>query len=241
MSAENRASLAVEDGTVMGAYISRPAGDGPHPGIIVFQEALGVNSQIRGVADRYAKLGFVAIAPDLFHRTEPGYEADLLVMDEVMRMVRTLTPDGLVADAEASYRWLTSDGGVAADKVAAVGFCMGGRAVYLANTALPLAAAISYYAGGIVGEILERASMLRAPHLFFWGGRDKGIPPEQRHALTDALRNADKKFVDVEFSDCNHVFFNEQDERYNAAAAKQSWAIGAVFLEESMGIELGAS
>jgi len=220
----------------MGAYVSRPSGDGPYPGILVFQEALGVNAQLRGVADRYASLGFVAVAPDLFHRIKPGYEADTIVMDELMPLVRRLTPEGLIADAAATHRWLTSEGGVRPDKVAAVGYCMGGRAVYLANTTLPLAAAISYYAGGIVGDLLARASSLRAPHLFFWGGQDKGIPPEQHRALTDAMRSAGKKFVDVEFSDCNHAFFNEQTDRYNASAAKQSWAIGATFLEETLGV-----
>jgi carboxymethylenebutenolidase len=239
--ASNRVSLSVDDGTTMGAYVSRPSGDGPHPGILVFQEALGVNSQIRNVADRYAKLGFVAIAPDLFHRIKPGYEADAIVMDEIMPLVRKLTSDGLIADAAAAFRWLTSEGGVAGNKVAAVGYCMGGRTVFLANASLPLAAAISYYAGGIVGDILARASSLHAPHLFFWGGRDKGIPPEQRHALTDVLRKTGRKFVDVEFSDCNHAFFNEQADRYNATAAKQSWALGTEFLQETLGVALSIS
>jgi carboxymethylenebutenolidase len=238
VNAESRVKLSVDDGTDMSAYVSRPGGDGPHPGILVFQEALGVNSQIRNVADRYAKLGLVAIAPDLFHRIKPGYEADAIVMDEIMPLVRKLTPDGLIADAAAAFGWLTSEGGVPSDKVATVGYCMGGRTAFLANASLPLAAAISYYAGGVVGDILARASSLHAPHLFFWGGRDKGIPPDQHRALTDALRAAGRKFVSVEFSDCNHAFFNEQADRYNEAAAKQSWAIGAVFLEENLGLQL---
>jgi carboxymethylenebutenolidase len=146
----------------------------------------------------------------------------------------------LIADAAAAFGWLTSEGGVPGDKVAAVGYCMGGRTVFLANTSLPLVAAISYYAGGIVGDILARASSLHAPQLFFWGGRDKGIPPQQHRALTDALRAAGRKFVDVEFSDCNHAFFNEQADRYNEAAAKQSWAIGVAFLEETLGFTLRA-
>jgi Dienelactone hydrolase and related enzymes len=241
VNSENKVTLSVDDGTTMDAYVSRPAGAGPHPGILVFQEALGVNAQMRGVADRYAKLGFVAIAPELFHRVRPGYEANEIVMTELMPLVKTLTSEGLISDANAAYGWLTSDGSVAVDMVAAVGYCMGGRTVYLANSALPLAAGISYYAGGVVGELLERVPSLHAPHLFFWGGQDKGIPPEQHRALTDAMRAANKKFVDVEFSDCNHAFFNEQADRYNAAAAKQSWAIGAAFLEDTLGIKLSGS
>jgi carboxymethylenebutenolidase len=227
------------DGSEMKAYVSTPSGLGVRPGIMVFQEALGVNSQIRGVTDRYARLGFVAIAPDLFHTVRPGYEATEIVMDEVMPLVRSLTTEGLIADAKATYGWLTSEAGANPAQIAAVGFCMGGRAAYFANSELKLAAAISYYAGGLVGDHLSRASSLTAPHLFFWGGKDKGIPPEQHRAVSDALRAADKKFVDVEFSDCNHAFFNEQADRYNESASNQSWAIGIQFLRDCLGLENG--
>jgi carboxymethylenebutenolidase len=225
----------------MGAYIRRPRGEGPHPGIIVFQEALGVNNQLRGVADRYAELGFIAIAPDLFHRVKPGYESDELNMNVLMPLIRSMTTEGFALDAAAAYSWLTSVGGVAADKVAAVGFCMGGRAAYVANSEVPLAAGISYYASRIAPDLLDRAAKMHGPHLFFWGGRDKGIPPEQRRAVADAMRDAGKKFVDVEFSDCDHVFFNEQvPDRYNEAAAKQSWSLGLSFLQSALGVKLGS-
>jgi carboxymethylenebutenolidase len=220
-------------GSTMRAYVSRPADDTPRAGIIVFQEALGVNSQIRGVADRYAELGFVALAPDLFHRVKPGYEADVLNMDELMPLIRAMTVEGFEADSQASYEWMVDEGGVARDKVAAVGFCMGGRAVFVANSEVPLAAAISYYAGGVAPALLDRAANINGPHLFFWAGRDKGIPPEQHRAVVDSLREAGKKFVDVEFSEPDHGFFNEQIEgRYNESAAKQSWALGVAFLAD---------
>lgn len=234
--AATRVTLDV-DGAAMNAYVSRPTGSGSHSGMIVLQEALGVNAQIRGVADRYARLGFVAIAPELFHRARPGYEATKIVMDELMPLIRGLTPEGLVADVKAAHRWLTAEGGVSEDRIAAMGFCMGGRAAYLANSELPLAAAISYYGGSIAPALLDRATSIHAPHLFFWGGEDKSIPPEQHRAVVDALRAAGKKFVDVEFSDCDHGFFNEQSERYNESAARQSWALSVAFLEETMGLE----
>jgi carboxymethylenebutenolidase len=237
-SSADRVTLPVDDGTEMGAYLARPSGNGPHPAMLVLQEALGVNSQIRGVADRYAKCGFVTIAPDLFHRTRPGYEATIIVRDQVMPLVNSLTTDGLIADVKAAHSWLVAQSDVHANRIAAVGYCMGGRAAYLANSALPLAAAISYYGGRIAPALLDRAAMLNGPHLFFWGGQDEGIPPEQRRAVVDAVRSAGKKFVDVEFSDANHAFFNEQVDRYNAAAARESWALGIRFLEESLGIEL---
>jgi carboxymethylenebutenolidase len=231
----NYVSLAVADGTAMRAYVARPTGSGPHRAMLVLQEALGVNSQVRGVADRYAEQGYVAIAPELFHRTNPGYEASVIDMDQVMPLVRTLTTEGLTADATAAFNWLATQPGVNGERIAAVGFCMGGRAAYLANAALPLAAAISYYAGGLAGPLLDLAPSLHGPHLFLWGGQDKGIPAEQRSALAAALHAAGKRFVNVEFSDASHAFFNEQVDRYNRAAANQSWALCQAFLNESMG------
>ncbi len=96
-------TLKPDDGTEMRAYVSLPSTPAPHPGILVLQEALGVNSQIRGVADRYAQLGFVAIAPDLFHRIKPGYEATTIVREDVMALVQSLTTEGLVSDVRATY------------------------------------------------------------------------------------------------------------------------------------------
>jgi carboxymethylenebutenolidase len=99
---------------------------------------------------------------------------------------------------------------------------------------VPLAAAISYYGGGIAPALLDRATHLRGPHLFFWGGRDAGIPPEKRRAVADAVRDAGKRFVDVEFSDADHGFFNEELERGNPRAARESWALGRAFLENAL-------
>jgi carboxymethylenebutenolidase len=197
-------------------------------------EALGVSSQIRGLVDRYAREGFVAIAPDLFHRTKPGYEATTIVMDEIMPMINSMTTEGMIADASAAHEWLSKQSYAAANSIAAVGFCLGGRAAFLANAELPLAAAISYYGGRIAPALLDYAQRLHGPHLFFWGGIDAGIPPEQHRAVADAVRSAGKKFVDVEFSDANHAFFNEQVDRYNAPAARQSWALGLAFLKENL-------
>src|SRR5438105_4712795 len=80
--------------------------------------------------------------------------------------------------------------------------------------------------------LLDRVPNLQAPHLFFWGGQDRGIPPEQHRMVADALRLAEKRFVDVEFSD---AFFNEQvAERYNAHAARASWALSLSFLRDAL-------
>jgi carboxymethylenebutenolidase len=239
VSAPDRVAIPVPDGPEMSAYVALPRGAGRFPAILVFQEALGVNAQIRGVADRYAALGFVAVAPDLFHRFAPGFETQTFDRDVIMPMIGHLTIEGMVADVAATYHWAAKQQNIRSDTIAAVGYCMGGRAAYLANSEVPLAAAISYYGGGIAPALLDRAARLSGPHLFFWGGQDPGIPPETHRAVTDAVRAAGKRFVDVEFSDAQHGFFNVELDRGNPRAARESWAIGRAFLEHALEIELG--
>lgn len=229
-------TLAVDDGTPMRAFIARPSGPGPHPGLIVIMEAMGVNAQIRGVATRYAEQGFLVIAPDVFHRVEPAFEASVLDWPTLMPLVQSLTTDGLVADMRAAHGWLVAQPDVDRTKTAALGFCLGGRAAYLANSELPLAASVSYYGGGIAQSLLDRAPRLSGPQLFFWGGKDANITPEHTRAIVDALRAAGKTFVNVEFSDANHGFFNEQIEgRHHPASARESWALALRFLNDSLG------
>ena len=233
--ADEWVTLPVDDGTQTRAFIARPSGAGPHPGLIVVMEALGVNAQIRSVARRYAEQGFLAIAPDVFHRAEENFESDTLDWNRLMPFVKSLSTESLISDTRAAYGWLATEPTVNQAKIAIVGFCLGGRAAYLANSELPLAAAISYYGGGIAQTLLDRAPKLHGPQLFFWGGKDANITPEHTRAIVDALRAAGKTSVNVEFSDANHGFFNEQlPERYHAGAAEESWAMAVRFLKDRL-------
>jgi carboxymethylenebutenolidase len=229
-------TLSVDDGSEARAYIVRPSGAGPHPGMILIMEAVGVNAQIRGVAQRYAEQGYVVIAPDMFHRVEPGFESIAMDWNQLKPLVMSLTTEGFVADMKAAFDWLTSQSDVDGSKIVALGFCLGGRAAYVANSELPLAASVSYYGGGIAQSLLDRAPRLHGPQLFFWGGKDANITPDHTRAVTDALRAAGKSFVNVEFSDANHGFFNETlPERYHPSAARESWAIAVRFLADALG------
>lgn len=229
-------SLSVSDGTSMGAFLARPETGGLHPGILVFQEAFGVNHHIREVTARCAREGYIALAPELFHRTGAGFESGYGDFQAVMPHVRALTDAGLEADVRAAYDALAAQPGIDAGKIACIGFCMGGRASFLADSVLPLAAAISYYGGGIgpsqMGPgLLGRAGSLHAPILMFWGGLDKHILPEQHRAVADALRAAGKPYINVEFSDADHGFNCDGRPAYNAAAAKQAWGLSLDFLK----------
>lgn len=228
---KNFVELRVSDGTAMAAYVARPQMSGKHPGIIVFQEAFGVNPYIRDVAGRFAKEGFTAIAPELFHRTGPGFEGSYTDFSGTQPHVSKLTNENLVADIKAAYEWLTKDSQTDSQNIFSIGFCMGGRVSFLTNSILPLKAAVSFYGGGIAQGLLDRAKDLHGPILMFWGGLDKHILPEHTRAVEDALRAAGKEFGNVTFSYADHGFFCDQRAAYNEKASKQAWPMTLEFLK----------
>src|SRR5246127_4134952 len=106
---KEKIQLTVPGSSAMAAYVARPASAGRHPGLIVFQEAFGVNGHIRNVTERFAAQGYVAIAPDLFHRTAPaGFEGDYKDFQSVMPHYRAVTTEAAEADIRAAYAWLRS-------------------------------------------------------------------------------------------------------------------------------------
>jgi carboxymethylenebutenolidase len=222
--------LRVADGTQMAAYLARPAASGPHPGIIVLQEAFGVNHHIRSITERLAAQGFVAIAPELFHRTAPGFEGDYKNFPAVMPHIQAMTVTGLEADLQAAFDWLRAQPGVRNEEIFSVGFCMGGRASFLANSILPLRAAVSFYGGRIAPDLLDRAPAMKSPLLLLWGGLDHHITPDLRRAVTGALDAAKKTYVNVEFSNADHGFFCDERASYQPQAAKQAWSLILEFL-----------
>lgn len=223
--------LKVSDGTTMQAYVARPAEDGPHPGLMVFQEAFGVNSHIRNVTERFAKQGYLAVAPELFHRTAPpGYEGDYKDFPSVMPHYQAVTNETAEADVRATFEWLHSNSQVNKDDISCVGFCMGGRVSYVANSVVPVRKTVSFYGGGIAPGLLDRAAKLHAPALLIWGGLDKHIPPEQRRAVTAALDAERKIYVNVVFSNADHAFFCDERGAYQPIAARQAWALTLEFL-----------
>jgi len=222
--------IEAPDGTTMAVYVARPQGAGKHPGIMVFQEAFGVNAYIRDVADRFAQQGFTAIAPELFHRTGPGFEGSYDDFPGVQRHMSTLTNEGLQADIEASFELFKNDSQTDSNRIFSVGFCMGGRVSFFADTIVPLRAAVSFYGGGIAPGLLDRVESLHGPILLFWGGLDKHILPENTRAVEDALRAAGKEYESVTFSYADHGFFCDQRASYNDKASKQAWPMMMEFL-----------
>lgn len=222
--------LATPDGP-MRTYVAHPDDNAARSGIVVFQEAYGVNDHVRDVADRFARLGLVAVAPELFHRTSRSFEAPYDTdgaWSTIEPHYKALTTTGLSDDAQAAYDYLI--GGAGIEVVANAGFCMGGRAAYVANARAPFAAAVSFYGGGIVPDLLDLARKQSGPILMYWGGLDANIPSENYRAVADALEAAGKTHEQVVFSQAGHGFFCDQRKSYNAQASQQAWALVVAFL-----------
>jgi len=230
----NWVTVQVDGASEMRLFVARPAKPGPHRAIIVMQEAFGVNSHIRDVTTRFAREGFVAVAPELFHRTGTGVEGRYDAFGEMKPHFGALTTEGIVADAKAAHGWLVAQPDVDAARVASVGYCLGGRAAFLANSSLPLAAAASYYAGGMP-TVLDRVGGVHGPHTFFWGGRDTHITGEQKEAVVDAFSKAGKTFTNIEFSQADHGFFCDQRSAYEPNAAREAWALTLAFFADYTG------
>jgi carboxymethylenebutenolidase len=231
-----KVSLKIADGTQMNAYVARPSDSLKHPGLLVLQEAFGVNAHIRDVTERFAREGYVSIAPELYHRTAPGFEGKYDDIQSAMPHMKAMTETGLIEDLQAAYDWLTKSSHVAPQKIASIGFCMGGRASFLACATLPLQASISFYGGGIAPALLPRVADLHAPILFFWGGLDKHIGAEQIRAVVDEGKRAGKKYVNVEISDADHGFFCDARPSYNPEAATFSWNLVGTYLRLHLGV-----
>jgi carboxymethylenebutenolidase len=237
MSEQNDGYVFVEvgDGSRMALYVARPAERKNAPAIIVLQEAFGLNGHIRDIAERCAREGYVAVAPELFHRSaEHGFEGSYDNFEAVMQHYQSVTDSGLDADLQATLNWLRVDPQCDAERIAALGFCMGGRAAFVANAVLPLRAAVSFYGGGIAPTYLPRASQQHGPLLLIWGGLDAHIDLAQRRAVGDALRAAQKAFVEVEYSDADHGFFCDQRASHHPAAASEAWALTLAFLRNRL-------
>jgi carboxymethylenebutenolidase len=225
-------AIRVENGE-MRVYAARPAGDRRSPAILVFQEAFGVNVHIREVAERLARAGYLALAPELFHRTGAGIDLSYDDLQAAMAQLRSLTNEGLENDIRATFELARRDPSCDGH-IASIGFCMGGRVSFVANSIVPLRAAVSFYGGGIAPALLDRASQQHAPILFLWGGLDKHIGEEQRAAVRASLDAAAKPYVDVLFSFADHGFFCNHRASFDAAAARGAWALTTEFLASNL-------
>ena len=197
--------------------------------VIVIQEAFGVNEHIRDVADRFSDEGYLAVAPQLFHR-DGSPEVPYDDFASAMPLMAKLNKEGITNDLNATTDFLATLG-FHAPNIAIVGFCMGGTVSFYGATLGTVGVAASFYGGGLeIGRfgfppLIELASQLQCPWIGFYGDRDASIPVEQVETLraaTDAVPFATEI---NRYPDAEHGFHCDmRPNNYNEAAAKDAYA-----------------
>jgi carboxymethylenebutenolidase len=223
----------------MPAAVAEPAG-APAGGIVVIQEAFGVNAHIRDIARRLADAGYLAIAPALFHRNgSPTFEYDG-DMKDLMPVFQSLTGSTVDNDVAGAVGWLT-DQGIAMERMGIVGFCMGGTVALHSATVHPFGAAVSFYGGGVaegrfgMAPLVDQAPDLLAPWLGLYGDQDHGIPVDQVEALRAAAATAAVETEVVRYPDADHGFNCDVRASYHADSAADAWARTLAWFERHLG------
>jgi carboxymethylenebutenolidase len=215
------------DGEQVKGYLAAPA-SGRGPGVLVIQEWWGLVDHIRDVCDRFAREGFVALAPDLYRgetTTDPDRAGHLMMGLEIERAARDL--DGAV---QALLAEPATDG----PKVGAVGFCMGGAlALYAACRNPRIGAVVDFY--GIHPNVKLDFSGLQAAVLGIFAERDTFVPPEVAHKLEADLKAAGKRAHCEVYPGVDHGFFNDtRPDVYDADAAARAWSEALAFLRAEL-------
>lgn len=169
------------------AYVAEPAGGKAGAAIVVIQEIFGVNAGIRRKCDQLAEAGYLAIAPDLFWRLEPGIELDPDIPDQfqaALGWMGKFNQDAGIRDIEATIRAARER--VGGGKVGAVGYCLGGRLAYMTAARTDVDASVGYYAVGIDGLLGERHAIAR-PLMLHIAGADHFVTPDIQAKIHDGL------------------------------------------------------
>ncbi len=225
--------ITTTGGERMGGYLARPEGQGPWPGVIVWMEIFGVNDHIRDVTRRFAAEGYVALAPDFFHRTGPGIQLayDESGFEEGFKHLNALDADQMIADAKDALAYLRSREDVKGEKIGVTGFCIGGHMAYLTACETDVAAAAAYYGGGIAApqgpgggpSTLSRTPKISGRIVCYFGGQDTMIPQDQVDAIRKSLEDAGVDHEVHVYEDADHGFNCDQRATYHAASAADAW------------------
>jgi carboxymethylenebutenolidase len=221
--------IPVKDGEIP-AYHAMPAGKKNLPVVLVVQEIFGVHEHIKDVCRRFAKVGYLAVAPEMYARQ--GNVANL-PMNEIMPIVAKVPDAQVMSDLDLAADWAKKNGG--SDKLAITGFCWGGRIVWLYAAHNPkLKAGVAWY-GRLTPPPPERASALqpkhpvelvaqmKAPVLGLYGGKDTGIPVADVEKMREALKVEKKSSEIIVYPDAPHGFHADYRPSYTKAAAEDGW------------------
>lgn len=229
--------VAGAGGYALPAYVARPAGRGRRGTIIVVNEIFGIHEYIKDTCRRFAREGFVAIAPDYFDRA--GDPAPMTDFAEIRTIVATANHQQVMADTQGTIDWLKAQSFVKDDAIGITGFCWGGTVVWMAAALLPdIKAGVAWYgrvvrpAQGSWGSDEERlwpydiAATIHAPVLGLYAENDNGIPlagVENMRAALSAADNPTNSEIIV-YPGVQHGFHADYRQSYNAEAAADGWA-----------------
>ena len=221
--------IPTDDGGEIPAYRAAPHQGGPFPVVLVVQEIFGVHEHIKDICRRFGKLGYLAIAPELYAR-----QGDVSTMEdfsEIIAKVVSKVPDRQVmADLDAAAAWAAAHGGDPA-RLAATGFCWGGRIVWLYAAHNPaLKAGVAWYGrlDAARDELhptqpVDLAVELKAPVLGLYGGADQGIPNELVATMQKKLEAAGKGSEIILYSEAPHGVYADYRPSYRAEQARDGW------------------
>lgn len=209
------------------AYRAKPKGTGKAPVIVVIHEIFAVHEHIKDICRRLAKLGYYAIAPDLFARFGDATKiTDFKIL--INDFAAKVSDDQAMADVDAAVSFAKADGGDTG-RLGITGFCWGGRITWLyAEHSAELKAAVAWY-GKVAGDptpnqpksVIERAQDLKASVLGLYGAADTGIPVASLDALKAAATGKTVQFVI--YPDTPHAFFADYRQSYTPHSAEDGW------------------
>ncbi|MGA4551737.1 dienelactone hydrolase family protein [Methylorubrum aminovorans] len=221
--------IPTQDGELP-AYRAMPAEGGPFPTILVIQEIFGVHEHIKDVCRRLAKLGYFALAPELYARQ--GDVSRLTNIQQIVSEVVSKVPDAQVMrDLDAAVAYAKGTGKADTARLGITGFCWGGRITWLYAAHNPgVKAGVAWY-GRLVGDAsdlmpkhpVDVAADLKAPVLGLYGGADQGIPVATIDRMKEACRAAGKTCDFVVYPDAPHAFHADYRPSYRAEPAQDGW------------------
>jgi carboxymethylenebutenolidase len=221
--------IPVTDGEIP-AYRALPASGGPFPTVLVVQEIFGVHEHIKDICRRLAKLGYLAVAPEMYARQ--GDVSNIKEIPEIISKVVSKVPDAQVmSDLDATVAWAKATGKADTAKLAVTGFCWGGRIVWLYSAHNPnLKAGVAWY-----GRLAEKpddlkpkypidvVASLNAPVLGLYGEADTSIPVASVEKMRTALKEAGKTAEIILYPDTPHAFFADYRASYRKTQAEDGW------------------
>lgn len=214
----------------MPAYRAMPASGGPFSTILVVQEIFGVHEHIKDICRRLAKLGFFAVAPELYARQ--GDVSKLTDIQEIISKVVSKVPDAQVMDdLDATVAWAKKTGKADTSRLGITGFCWGGRIVWLYSAhSKDVKAGVAWY-GRLVGKAtdlqprypIDLAKELKCPVLGLYGGADQGIPVETVEQMRKATKDAGKPSEIIVYPETPHGFYADYRPSYRKDKAEDGW------------------